>query len=119
MSEPKHTPGPWEEYRNEDAEFRFAKIGVSGPDGDICYCDMNDASAGEYQTSEIEANARLIAAAPEMLAALEQCDNSNYTDFEINVLAACETGMGEIAPDLARRYQVVRAAIAKANGGAA
>lgn len=62
----KHTPGPWiqvghwVEHPNEAV-------------ADICTCDPDAIGQGHLQRkdSEIVANARLIAAAPEMLEALQ------------------------------------------------
>lgn len=67
----KHTPGPWHTYQGNDPMSTVFKRGrtvcVSLPDnaGDmaIAYCD--------YHTSELAlANARLISAAPDLLATL-------------------------------------------------
>lgn len=64
MTESKHTPGPWESF--------------GGPD--FCITDSNGASVAQLWNKyedyfkpyeESEANARLIAAAPEMLEVLE------------------------------------------------
>lgn len=65
--EQKHTPGPWVLFpyaSRNDSKSRDAKIAVDG-DG-TCV-----AVAYGYQTSEAESNARLIAAAPDMLEQLE------------------------------------------------
>ena len=65
----KHTPGPWRigEIRHAGA---YQLVQVDAQNGYIC-----DVQApillGEFDEETREANARLIAAAPEMLAALE------------------------------------------------
>jgi hypothetical protein len=62
----KHSPGPWtiEEYGDDDAPTL-----VIHKDSDMRVCFM--ATPGEQaEPTEIEANARLIAAAPDMLEAL-------------------------------------------------
>ena len=63
----KHTPGPWYVCHHDDN----SEIVVRQSGGDILanlQCDLYDA---ENRTTEIEANARLIAAAPDLLAAAE------------------------------------------------
>ena len=53
----QHTPGPW------DVEPKGSRHFVDGPDGlTVAYLDR----AGVRERAEIEANARLIAAAPTM-----------------------------------------------------
>lgn len=105
-----YSPWTWHSAKNDDGTNNGSVIHLERPGMAHCVC-----KAPQYQTDDQwEADATLIAAAPDMLEALKQCDNPNHTDFELDVLAVCETGMGEIAPDLARRYQVVRAAITKA-----
>ena len=68
----KHTPGPWLAAPNIADEPAFA-VGLSKwEDGTACGCD---ASGSDYllltSCNLTEANARLIAAAPDMLDALE------------------------------------------------
>jgi len=84
MSE--HTPGPWEYDANDDA--------VYGPEADGFPFVMSTLNIKEP-------DARLIAAAPELLAALEH-------------LMAQDNGPGCWTPEFESQ---VRAAIAKAKGG--
>jgi len=88
-----HTPGPWE----------AAKIYVNKSDGSS---DTHIATAATHDVSEVEAcaNARLIAAAPELLAAAKA--------FAEN---AVETADGNIVFGY-RVLDRLRAAIAKAEG---
>lgn len=58
----KHTPGPWK-LKGLNPPRIYADEGKEI----ICQCD----SMGEMTQSQEKANARLIAAAPELLAALE------------------------------------------------
>jgi len=66
MSKSKHTPGPWYAV-GRWVEHENEKI------ADICNCDPESMGQGHLNRSddEIRANARLIAAAPDMLNALE------------------------------------------------
>lgn len=63
MSE--HTPGPWKTRETEEHWGRI-NVHIEGPD------DLELACAYQRTSSENKANARLIASAPEMLAALEE-----------------------------------------------
>lgn len=60
----KHTKGPWLQVADRDEIIIYAN---SGPKGDDPICFTSDSRSVE----EIQANARLIAAAPELLEALE------------------------------------------------
>lgn len=68
-NETKHTPGPWHEYNASHGRI-LSHWHVGGPDyreglGAICK------TTGEYIPEVEHANARLIAAAPELLEAVE------------------------------------------------
>ena len=99
----KATPGPW------DVEPKGSRHFVDGADGlTVAYLDR----AGVRERSEIEANARLIASAPELLEALELALETIYGQAEL--LRACGAAYG-IGATLKRATE----AIAKAKGGAA
>ena len=101
---PAHTPGPW------DVEPKGSRHFVDGADGlTVAYLDR----AGVRERSEIEANARLIASAPELLEALAGCADALREagkDFaQANKLA--------VRPNLYELHErSARAAIAKARG---
>ena len=87
----KHTPGPWE---NAKPVYPWqGPIVVVDDDVPICYVDDNT-----HDDATALANARLIAAAPDMLEALENIEND-----------------AEHMPDTA--WRMVQAAIAKATEG--
>jgi hypothetical protein len=104
----EHTPGPWRIYRitGEDGEsigvmcINEQHIDSDGDPSDICEI----ANLGYYGIPQCEANAKLIAAAPELLAALQ----AMLKDCE----QSCETSLvhGGAVEDMAR------SAIAKATG---
>lgn len=99
----EHTPGPWV------AEIRLAQATVTAENGDIVADiarDPQSTSEQTYDDTTIEANARLIAAAPELLAALDNC-RSLLEHYEI-----CY-GKG---PKLTNNIKAARSAIAKARG---
>lgn len=101
MAETTHTPGPWTVIRSKmatDGAFDYA-IGTDGSPV-IAEAFGRDAKGG---WPNAEANARLIAAAPEMLAALQEAEGELY----------------QVPPadaEQERVLAVVRAAIAKATG---
>ena len=71
MTENKHTPGPWSWYTDYNEDNVFA-VWVEAPDvtrktANICVADCSWAELLE----EAEANAALIAAAPDMYEVLE------------------------------------------------
>ena len=86
MSKAKHTPGPWEAYRStvpgpQEGMWQVAAIA----DGGDCVCDLwrleeSTHDAWELSEEDAEANARLIAAAPELLAAFEACRDAVLLD---------------------------------------
>jgi hypothetical protein len=60
----QHTPGPWHFGTSSDSSFY--KRNIAGADG------YHVALTSSRDVSEVDANAQLIAAAPELLAALEE-----------------------------------------------
>lgn len=91
----EHSKGPWE------TDGRIGHLDIVCPKGRIAMMDCEDDA---FWAAELEANANLIAAAPDMLAALTCClDMMEGEDLD------------ELHGDLA---EVVRAAIAKAKGRA-
>ena len=97
--ETKHTPGPWGHYqRDGSAHLRF----ISGPSPRAIAIATIESIPEKYQDAEsIEANAHLIAAAPDMLEALE------------SILDGVDCQPGYIRE---RGIEIARAAIAKAKG---
>jgi len=97
----QHTPGPWERVSSADwdgAHVIDARVRIVAE----CHgCDIPGA-LGDVGVDEAKANAYLIAAAPELLAALEGLLADPYLSHSIN--------NDRMAP--------ARAAIAKAKGGA-
>lgn len=90
-----HTPGPWMVDRQYPGELWIAE---AGRNYQICMV-----TGAGFVTERDEADARLIAAAPDLLHALEMVRDANRSDPHI--------------PDYALR--TIDAAIAKAGGGAA
>lgn len=113
-----HTPGPW---TTEDATMGpkgdydvsimgrdgMTYIGIVTGDDRHGICDQYDAAA---EVREAQANARLIAAAPDLLAALESC---RYL-LESAALKAVD---GNAVDERSAAIGKARAAIAKAEAG--
>lgn len=108
MSEAKHTPGPWFTRRDGfSTVYVEARIG-GGWLQEVAACGPTS------KTTQQEANACLIAAAPEMLEAMQAAIDCEM----VPVSSAADGG----AVRHSRQVQVadmIRAAIAKATGGAA
>lgn len=68
----KHTPGPW-----SVCEHSWCETSIRAPSTDhaLCRLDINHATEESQEADEAQmaANARLIAAAPELLEALKAC----------------------------------------------
>jgi hypothetical protein len=95
----KHTPGPWTAFElgKEDGTWEKWSIVHNGP---LCY--GGDACQGPIVS---EANARLIAAAPELLEACEEA---------LGPLQDAQNGLRSSLA--AKAFMKVKAAIAKAKG---
>lgn len=105
----KHTPGPWIAVDNAFARNKAGETQWTfGPSFECLGLVYNRTSSGGSQTIE-EANARLIAAAPELLSA---CRNA------ANVLAALATGQLKAVDKDSPALLQLRTAIAKAEGNA-
>lgn len=92
-NETKHTPGPWQ------ANKWAPGYSISAPDSQYTVCNLSDCN-------NAEANARLIAAAPDMLEACQQIIN----DSDMDAIHGAGRSVTHDAIDK------VRAAIAKARG---
>jgi hypothetical protein len=107
-----HTPGPWN-ARRAPKETEVASVGgieVSLSRGDQWAIDADDrwielatvyTSGGEFETTS-EANARLIAAAPDLLAALkdvldllDEWMRDNTGSRELELLERCEAAIAK------------------------
>lgn len=110
----KHTPGPWSAELMKIGTIKRGTSAYVLLDGDEYNIAMISSWKSQPDTAaEAEANARLIAAAPELLEALEALLNADlYADGEgIHFIKNADTADGE------RAVQMARAAIAKATGG--
>ena len=105
MSNAKHTPGPWVFARDFDEAGQRAKVTTVAVCAEFVIGLPSDFPGGNYRdgdpSGESEADARLIAAAPELLEALTDVSNqARHSDYDWPV-------------ELSR---AVSAAIAKATG---
>lgn len=118
MSETKHTPGPWKSYEENDGgevkRLIFAEMpDRNSCDRETCVCEVTPAfmSLDPEWTEEDDANAALIAAAPDLLAALDRVSKSTLNGF--TYCPACQYVAD--AGHAAGCY--LAAAIARATGG--
>lgn len=100
----KHTPGPWTAGRNSESS-RYEIIGGSIDDTDKKTV-VGTFFGGFGYTKQNDPNARLIAAAPELLEALSK----------LVLHVGHYSSMPHAHPDAARDMANARAAIAKAEG---
>lgn len=107
MTSAKHTDGEWmwdAEIVPPDGPERYADIHV----GDTIIAHFND------QIPEGRANARLIAAAPDLLEACRALDASWTESFPDGPEGECRHGLGQIGDEHRALWKQARAAIAKA-----
>ena len=104
MSEVKHTPGPWIIGNSGTSVYA---LGDEGSNRFYLHIDtwVDRKHQSEKSVAEAEANAHLIAAAPDLLAALRAFDHG-------------ETVHGTHSPGVACTQCAARRAIAKAEGRA-
>ena len=111
-----HTPGPWKYHLGRGAKPRFhiqTEGGYQIASTTELTTRLTAKQAIDFEENhQREANARLIAAAPDLLAALEEC----VTDANCTAITTCDVAY------MIRRFkainEIARAAIAKAKGGA-
>jgi hypothetical protein len=111
MSDVKHTPGPWTAREQKNRSGIVIGWIVEAENGDrigwpsYANAESNEGDRAPFATTA--ANARLIAAAPDMLAALKHVDERVIGPSPDEPL---------LHPDISEAWRVVRAAIAKAEG---
>ena len=77
MSTTKHTPGPWEPIKLNSAPLASWAVNAPGYGGrSPLVCGLEHSKGGPILHAESEANARLIAAAPDLLATLQELRES-------------------------------------------
>src|SRR5262245_8831819 len=106
MSEQKHTPGPWTVDSDESIAVR-----PNGDGGRVCTLNWlrgRQGLNGRREANEVEANARLIAAAPDMLAALTEIVSAD----EAALAELASFGVADLlSPAIHRLTDMARAAI--------
>lgn len=107
----EHTPGPWE-YFDHPA---YTNVFTVGPREFKTVAEVRAGNEEDGLPEQTEANARLIAAAPDLLAALlailqaHEITSDHFEEVEVDGEMVRPGAISELA----------RAAIAKAKGGAA
>jgi len=112
--ETKHTPGPWK------AEF-YEATNIRAPHGGLVaqahHLMGRFGALGRVPAPEVEANAHLIAAAPEMLAALKAI-TAAFNVFRLKPEGAPGSAVRAIQDMQISAMDDAHSAIAKAEGGA-
>ena len=113
----EYTPGPWQIVPYGDGD----SLVICAPNADWRICFMATPGESPHAWQRIKANARLIAAAPELLEALECVTDS--LEAEIQARYPVEAAGRSPYPTIKRRYDrdmaevtAARAAIARAKG---
>jgi hypothetical protein len=101
-----HTPGPWRVRGGAASVYAYDIVGPKGED--IGYANPTD-GADEATVYPVAENARLMAAAPDLLAALKA-----LTDSYTRLVNSGDCGFWD--PETETPIQDARAAIAKAEG---
>lgn len=105
----RHTPGPWTTDEAEhDSPHQSIRIG-SVMHHTVCTVWIDDAPVHEFNAKQ-QANARLIAAAPELLKALIEIANDYADRFDLDDPST--------NPGIKSSIKEAHAAIAKATGAA-
>lgn len=101
----KHTPGPWRWWTSNSLRRLTSEAGQGGPDGGVLHAYISR-SDGIADVSVSDADMHLIAAAPELYAALERA----------RWLLRAICGTDGNYPDERDILQAATAALAKARG---
>ena len=112
MTQREHTPGPWAQKHRKwgDDAYRTQVFPVDDPDNTIATIHWHSVPTEKGFTTDREANARLIAAAPDMLEALRSLSD------EVDRIGAALSAKGVGATSLGMKARKARAAIARATG---
>ena len=105
MSDSKHTPGPWKVHKGVSNYYMI----TSCDDVEISEC------GGDFTMRDHQANANLIAAAPELLESCETMITLLENKFEPSAVSIENSGWRE-GGYLREQCAKMRSAIAKAKG---
>lgn len=108
MSDAKHTPGPWQADLGEAFHIREQD---GGRVAQLVFTNGRHGMKGRRNGNEVAANARLIAAAPDLLEALEEIRDILWSRPDISDRLRPLMGFAEEATN-----QKAARAIAKARG---
>ncbi len=121
QSEPSHTPGPWEawpvSHDKDGTPHLYVRCG-----GDAqCRLIVNTIAYGAISREQANANARLIAAAPDLLAACKAhvrlCSSAPVLErWQVRIDDVVESGHDSRQNAVKRIAHIRRAAITKAGG---
>ncbi len=107
-TKPQHTPGPWKQVCQQICEPTEI---VSAAGNIVAFAPLLGLPHTS-QAKETQANANLIAAAPELLEALEMAAKILWSDRAIDAYWGAE-----VKPEFDSIKESIRKALAKAKGG--
>jgi len=114
-TEAKHTPGPWTAVKGDHGESWGGYWQIDA-EFDAVACNQF-CHAGARDQAVSEANAHLIAAAPNLLSALERLDADWTKTFPDGPEGSLDYyGIGKMADETVSIWRDIRAALAKARG---
>ncbi len=117
-AESKHTPGPWTLGEPINSRNELVYVCVHSGERRLCACSVYGEKGSRdpsptFTEAEAMANARLIAAAPDLYDVCKRLDDA------VGFFVAALPTNHAVAKDLLGLRDAARAAIAKAEGGAA
>lgn len=123
MSAPNFTPPPWSYYLDSEGYYGISHESEAHEPGDVAHVYIPGSVDPEYDDgNEGLANARLIAAAPDLLGALTEIvllsDVTGELECTCYESAPCDVSRLEMAIDNAKELLRELATIAKAKDGA-
>jgi hypothetical protein len=112
MSEANHTPGPFKVESTINDEYWAIRADDGSAEPIIALVKKVGTTDGEIYQDEAEANARMLAAAPDMLAELRQC----CVEIEEAANVFDHKGLPSLASVYRKAAERITATIAKAEG---
>ncbi len=112
----KHTPGPW---HTRIAVNGTGDFGIVTPDGDVLAEAFSDIRSQNERSPDVVYNARLIAAAPDLLESIQELIAAQNAEGRPAGGFSLKPATREHQRRVFLAWQRIHAAIAKATGGEA
>ena len=116
MTDTQHTPGPWSFDRSYGFSNGTPYLGIDSPEGTVAYVLLSSRNSTGLTTEKaIDQNAHLMAAAPELLEALDDLQIRYTSLFDIYVRKTYHAS-SDPQSDIDLALAMSNAATAKAKG---